>query len=154
MMGRGGFSDTAVKQVLGATDQQWEQIKPKLDKVRQLTTEARASIQVTSGMRGRRGGADAGAPATGDPNAPRWMRPSQRSQTTQQQLTEGDKAAESLLDLIEKKDSDPKQVQQKVEALRAIRQKAHKELVAAQSELQKVLDARGQAIMTLLGILD
>ena len=151
--GFGGLNDAAIKQVLGVTDPQWEQIKPKLDKVRQLTTEARVSVMLASG-RGRRGGADAAAPAAGDPNAPRWMRPSQRAQMTQQELTEGDKVAESLLDLLEKKDADMKQIEQKVAALRAIRQKAQKDLVMAQGELRKLLDPRGQAKLTLMGLLD
>jgi len=157
MMGQMGMrNDAAIKQVLGATDQQWEQIKPKLERVRQLTADSRVSIAVMSGRMGgaRRGGADtAAAPATGEPDAPRWMRPSQR-QMTQQELTEGDKAAEALLDLLEKKDADAKQIQQKVEALRAIRQKAQKELATAQSDLRKVLDPRGQAMMSLMGIID
>jgi Spy/CpxP family protein refolding chaperone len=152
-MGFGGYNETSVKQVLSVTEQQWQQIKPKLDKVRQLTTESRSSVALMGTGRGRRGGEETAAPAA-EPNAPRWVRPSQRAQMTQQELTEADKAAEALLDLIEKKDSDPKQIQAKVEALRAARQKAQKDLVAAQGELRKALDARQQAIMTLMGYLD
>ena len=73
---------------------------------------------------------------------------------TGQELTEGEKAAEALLDLIEKKDSDPKQIQQKVEALRAVRQKAQKELATAQADLRKALNERQQAMLTLMGFLD
>lgn len=109
----GGYNEASVKQVLGVNDQQWEQIKPKLDKVRTLTTESRTSVSLRGA--GRRGGEDSGA---AESNAPRWMRPSERTQMTQQELTEADKAAEALLDQIEKKDSDPKQIQAKVEALR------------------------------------
>ncbi len=145
----GGYNEASVKQVLGVNDQQWEQIKPKLDKVRTLTTESCASVSLRGA--GRRGGEDSGA---AESNAPRWMRPSERTQMTQQELTEADKAAEALLDQIEKKDSDPKQIQAKVEALRAARQKAQKDLAASQADLRKVLDARQQAIMTLMGFLD
>jgi chromosome segregation ATPase len=147
----GGYNEASVKQVLGVNDQQWEQIKPKLDKVRTLTAESRTSVQLMG--RGRRGGQDTGA-AAAEPNTPRWMRPSERAQMTQQELTEADKAAEALLDQIEKKDSDPKQIQAKVEALRAARQKAQKDLATSQADLRKVLDARQQAIMTLMGFLD
>jgi hypothetical protein len=151
MRGGFGFNEAAVKQIMGVTDQQWEQIKPKFDKVRQLTTDSRVNITVSSGRRGR--GADAGAAAPAE-QTPSWFRPSQRAQTTGQELTEGEKAAEALLDLIEKKDSDPKQIQQKVEALRAVRQKAQKELATAQADLRKALNERQQAMLTLMGFLD
>jgi hypothetical protein len=153
MRGFGGYNEASVKLVLAVTEQQWQQIKPKLDKVRQLTTESRVNATLMGAGRGRGAGGDTAAPAA-EPNAPRWVRPSQRAQMTQQELTEGDKAAEALVDLIEKKDSDPKQIQAKVEALRAARQKAQKELVTAQGDLRKALDARQQAIMTLMGYLD
>jgi hypothetical protein len=144
--GAGGVNEATAKLALGMTDQQWEPIKPKFEKVNQLLRDSRVSISLMSGRRGFGGDA---APA--EEAGPRWMRP---SQFAQQELTDGQKAAEALLDLLEKKDSDPKQIEQKVEALRAIRQKAIKELATAQGELRKVLDLRGQAKLTLMGLLD
>ncbi len=58
------------------------------------------------------------------------------------------------MDLIEKKDSDIKQIQEKVQALRAIRQKAQKDLAAAQEDLKKALNERQQATLVLMGLLD
>lgn len=149
-MGRGfgGVNAATCRQVLGMTEQQWEPINAKFEKVRQLMTDSRITITPMSARRGR--GEDA-APAD---SAPQWMRPSQRAQMSGQALTEGEKAAEALLDLVEKKDSDMKQVQQKVEALRAIRKKAQTELAAAQADLRKSLDDRQAAMLTLMGILE
>ncbi|MBP8302953.1 MAG: hypothetical protein KBE04_02365 [Phycisphaerae bacterium] len=150
-MGRGGFGGVnaaTCRQVLGMTEQQWEPINAKFEKVRQLMTDSRVTITPMSGRRGR--GEDA-APAD---SAPQWMRPSQRAQMSGQALTEGEKAAEALLDLVEKKDSDVKQVQQKVEALRAIRKKAQADLATAQADLRKAVDERQAAMLTLMGILD
>ena len=153
-MMRGGFgglaNEATARQALGMTEQQWEPVRPKYEKVRQLTTDSRVGISPMSGRRGR-GGDAAETPA---PDTPQWFRPSQRAQMSGQELTEGDKAAEALLDLLEKKDSDVKQIQQKVEALRAIRQKALKDLAAAQADLRKALNERQQATLTLMGILD
>jgi len=153
-MMRGGFGGlvnaATCRQVLGMTEQQWEPIGPKFDKVRQLMTDSRVGITPMSGRRGR-GGEAADTPA---PDTPQWFRPSQRAQMSGQELTEGDKAAEALLDLLEKKDSDVKQIQQKMEALRAFRQKALKDLAAAQADLRKAVNERQAATLTLMGVLD
>jgi hypothetical protein len=152
-MGMGMFgrvNEQAIRQALGVTDQEWSQIQPKVQQVIRLQSEARVSITMTVGRRAR--GADTGA--ADQPPVPRWNRPSEMAQMTGQELTEGQKAAEALLDLLEKKDSDIKQIQQKVEALRAIRQKAQKDLANAQAELKKALNDRQQAALVLMGLLD
>ena len=69
------------------------------------------------------------------------------------ELTEGERACEGLLDLIEKK-ADPQQAQQKLEEIRRIRQKAQEELAQAKKELREVLDTRQQMILSLMGWLD
>ena len=85
--GFGGFNNEAtVKLALEMTDQQWESIKPKFEKVNQLLRDSRVSISFMSGRRGR--GGDAGGGASTEEAAPRWMRP---SQFAQQELTDGQK---------------------------------------------------------------
>ena len=69
------------------------------------------------------------------------------------ELTEGEKACEALLDLIEKK-ADPQEAQQKLEEVRRIREKAQEELAQARKELREVLDTRQQIILSLMGWLD
>lgn len=143
----GRFNEQAIRQVLGATDQEWSQIQPKLQAVIKLQTEARVALTLAAGRRAR-------ADEAGEPAGPTWIRPSQMAQMTNQELTEGQKAAEALLDLLEKKDSDIKQIQEKVQALKAIRQKAQQQLVSAQTELRKVLNEKQQAMLILMGLLD
>lgn len=142
----GRFNEQAIRQVLGATDQEWSQIQPKLQAVLKLQSEARVALTVAGG---RRPGADAGE----QPAGPRWVRPSQMAQMTNQELTEGQKAAEALLDLLEK-NADIKQIQEKVQALRTVRQKAQQQLATAQAELKKVLSEKQQAMLVLMGLLD
>lgn len=142
----GRFNEQAIRRVLGATDQEWSQIQPKLQAVVKLQTEARVALTLAGG---RRAAADTGE----QPAGPTWIRPSQMAQMTNQELTEGQKAAEALLDLLEK-NADIKQIQEKVQALRTVRQKAQQQLATAQAELKKVLNEKQQAMLVLMGLLD
>jgi len=144
----GRFNAQVVRQALGVSDQEWAQLEPKVQQVIRLQNEARVSITMTV-RRGRGGDTGADQPAT-----PTWNRPSAMAQMSGQELTEGQKAAEALLDLLENKNSDIKQIQEKVQALRNIRQKAQKDLETAQAELKKVLNERQQATLVLMGLLD
>jgi Spy/CpxP family protein refolding chaperone len=50
--------------------------------------------------------------------------------------------------------STPEEIQQRVDAVRAARQKAHEELEAAQKDLQLLLTPEQQAVLLTQGVLD
>ena len=129
--GRGGFNmmDT-VKQQLGVTDDEWTVLQPKLQKVMELSRDARGG-----GMRGR-------GPRGGDTAAP-----AQPTSDVQDKAT-------ALRTALENKDADPKDIARKVAALRDARERAKADLVKAQGELKELLTARQEAHLVLMGMLD
>jgi len=82
----------------------------------------------------------------------KWLRPSESKSPGK--LTKGEKTCEDLLSLLEDKSSSQEAIKQKVEALRNIREKSGKQLVEARQELRKVVTARQEATLVLMGWLD
>lgn len=82
----------------------------------------------------------------------KWLKPSESKSPSE--MTEGEKACEELLELLQNKDSNPAAIGQKLDALRNIREKAGKQLIKAQQELRKVLTDRQEATLVLMGWLD
>ncbi|MDK1032105.1 MAG: hypothetical protein QGD94_08875 [Planctomycetia bacterium] len=124
---------------LGATDEEWKVIGPKLEKVTQLS---RGSRGMGMGMmfRGRRGGDRRGGEA-GEGRA--------RPEPSAVQ-----KATTELRKTLDNKDANAADLKAKVAALRAARVKAKAELAKAQKELQKVVNPRQEALLVLRGLLD
>jgi len=168
----------SMRQALSATEQQWKVIKPRLEKVKYLTSQARLSIVPHSYRRSRRyggsqnsagAGGSAGSEAningrteTSEPNNRQpstrieegweWSRPWENKAPGE--LTEGERVCEELLALLEDKNSKSQEIEQKIEVLRKVRQEAKKKLVKAQQELRKVLTFRQRARLVLMGLLD
>jgi hypothetical protein len=82
----------------------------------------------------------------------RWSRPSSRKKLSE--LTEGEKIAEELLDLLEDDNSESEKIKQKMDALRKIREDANMQLVKARQELREVVTPRQEATLVLMGWLD
>ena len=167
-------ADESMKQALRATERQWKVIKPRLDKVEYLSKQARVSITPHSYRRSRSSGgnpnnAGAGGSAgsganinekteTSKPNNRqpvtkieegwKWSRPWESKALGE--LTEGERICEELLELLEDKNSRPEEIEQKMEALRKIRQEAKKQLAKAQQELREVLTFRQEATLVLM----
>ena len=190
--------DESIRRAIGATDQQWQVIFPKFDKVRTLMRQARYGLitvnytsSASSGGRrvtgsssssrpGRSSGgtadggamADAGASAGNlggsdwkplevtankDTNTRmqsgwKWARPSENK--GRNVLTAVEKAAEDLLDSLEKPKSHEADIREKLTALRRIRDQAAKELPKAQQELRSVLTFDQEAKFVLMGYLE
>ena len=165
------------KLALDVTEAQWRKIRPHLLKVRRLQDESRVGIGIFAGggggsssnrssrggwptPGGGRGGASGGSfgingrpqesirsgKLGGDEVSWGWARP-------KGPLKEGQKAAVTLLDLIESDEPDPQEVERKVAALQQIRTQAQKALLVAKAELRAVLNERQQAILVLMGFL-
>jgi hypothetical protein len=139
---RGGFDParfqeerlTRTKESLAATDEEWQVIKPKIEKVWTAQQASFAGRFGGFGGRGRGGDRDRG----GDRG------PSSPAST----------AARELRDALENKDTPPEQIAAKLTALREARTKAREELESAQKDLQSVLTPRQEAVLVAAGTLE
>ena len=126
-----------IKEVLGATDDEWMVLQPRLEKVQALQMQVRGAGMAVlfRGRRGfdRRGGM--GPMAAASPN-------------------EVQKAAEALQTLLDDKGAGNDAIKTRLEALRIAQQKAREELVKAQKDLRELLTIRQEAALTLMGLLD
>ncbi len=139
--GRGGFDPNRMRQgmldrmkeTLGAADDEWKVISPKLEKVIALNMESRFG-----GMRGMMGGRNRGGSST--------SRPAPESETG--------KASLALSTLLEKKDSKPEEIKAALTAVREARAKAKAELEKAQKDLKEVLTLRQEALLVQMSMLE
>ncbi len=81
-----------------------------------------------------------------------WRRPS--LDKNPDKLTEGDKACEQLLDVIELKNPDVAQVRQRMEVLRKIREQRRTDLRETQQQLRALVTSEQEAKLVLMGYLD
>lgn len=142
--GRGNFDpaqwrqrmEEQMKQDLGATDDEWKVIQPKLEKVSNAQRGMRGGMFGMMGGRGRGGpGGDRG-PGGDQPQSP------------------VSQASSDLQKVLENKDASAEQIASKLTALREAREKAKVELAAAQKDLKEVLTARQEAVLVVRGLLD
>jgi len=128
-----------MKKSLDLTDEQWEAMRPKVEKVQALEREAE---MLAAGAPGRGGRGPGGFPMPGmGQTAPG---------TPQTELT---KATQELQAALDNKDSTPEQISAKLRALRDARAQLPAELAKARAELQKGLTPRQEAQMVVMGIL-
>ena len=131
---------TRLKEQLGANDDEWKVLEPKLTKVMDASRAARSTGGFGGGgfTGGRtRGGNNGGAPATPppvDPNA-----------------TPVQKASAELRAVVDKKDAAASEYTEKLAAYRAAREKAKTDQAAAEKELKEVLTPKQEAILVSSG---
>ncbi len=113
-----------MKESLGATDEEWAVISPRLEKVMTSRTAAMARRV------GRRGAGE------------------------EVELTPVQQAAQELQTVLDDQASTAEQVVAKLTAYREAREKARQELAVAEEELREVLSAKQEARMVLTGMLD
>jgi Spy/CpxP family protein refolding chaperone len=122
-----------IKQMLGATDEEYQALQPKIEKLMTLQRDSRG------GMGFGRGRGGPGGPPGGDPNA-------------QQSPTQA--ATKDLQTALDNKDAKPEEIKAKLTALREAREKAKSEMTAAQKDLRELLTQRQEAVMVMMGFLD
>jgi Spy/CpxP family protein refolding chaperone len=131
--GRGGFDPSQyindMKDRLGATDDEWKVIQPKLQKVWDARRENMSMM-----FGGRRRSSDSNS--------------SDSSKSSIQS------ASQELRDILDKKDATPEEINAKLTAFREARDKNRAALVTAQKELKEVLTARQEAVLVSRGMLD
>lgn len=137
-----------IKQEMGATDDEFAALQPKIEKVMQLNRDANGGgMGGMMGGRRNRGGNNAGgangttaSPNTQDPNAP--------------QLSVVQQAQRDLRTTLDNKDAKPEDIKAKLDALRDAKSKAKDDLTSAQKDLQSLLTQRQEAVLVMMGLLN
>jgi hypothetical protein len=144
----------SMRQALGATEQQWKTIKPRLDKVKYLSRQVKISMTPDYYRESHNSGSGQNnqQPVTRIEESWKWSKIWDKKAPSE--LTEGERACEELLELLEDKGSKQEEIEQKVEALRQARKEAGKQLAKAQQELREVLTFRQEATLVLMRSLD
>ena len=146
--GPGGFDpaqfrqrmEDNVKEQLGASDDEWKVIQPKLAKVFDARRASMGSMRsMFGGFRRNRDNNNDNNNTNSSDNANR--NPVELAQRELQQV-------------LDNKDSTPEQIAAKLKALREARDKAHEELVSAQKDLKEVLTPRQEAVLVNMSMLD
>ncbi len=114
-----------MKEQSGVTDEQWKTLAPKIERVMSLQRELRG------GVLGSRGGDAANAPEN-------------KVAQTQREL----RAA------LDRQDTPPAEITQKLTAYREAREKVRDELKALQKDLKEGITPRQEAVFVLNGLLD
>jgi len=130
-----------IKEALGATDEEWQVISPRLEKVTTLQRESAAGGGMRALFRGR---GDRGGPG-GRP---------QRADAPERERSAVEQAMSDLQQVVDDESAAADQIRQKLTALREAREKAKQQLVKAQQELREVLTLRQEAQLVLFGMLD
>ena len=117
-----------VKDSLGATDDEWKIIEPKLTKVTDLSRELAPARG--RGMRGGPGGGAAPAAPTTPP-------------------TDVEKARTALQTAVDDAASTPATIKEKLAALRTAKEKVRTQLDKATADLKSVLSAKQEALLVL-----
>ena len=134
----------AWKHLLRVTEAQWKLIEPKHRKENDLEREMWIGA----------------AGSSRDMESFHWNRPSDSPQhpmegKTRDQMTEGYRIIEELIDLLEDEKSTDEQIRKKIDALQQARQKAREALPQAKKELAEVLtNTRQEAIFLIMGYID
>jgi len=136
-----------LKTALGASDEEWKALSPKVEKVMTASREARFQGM---GFGGRPFGGPGGGPPGGGPGGT----PGGNSTSGQQNQSPIAKASNDLRTALEDKSVSAEEIGKKLTALRDARTKAKDELNSAQKELRELLTQRQEAILVMRQILD
>jgi len=127
--------DQRLKEELGATDDEWGVLQPRIEKVRQLERDA-STRGSRFGRRSRNNNADPAA------------NPSNQNPSPVQEK------AQALRQLLADKSSSAEAIKTAVAELRDAKAKAHADLKKAQDELRDLLTPRQEAVLIMAGMLE
>lgn len=129
------------KSALRATEEQWKVIKPKLEKVRHLREQANSMVGLSL------------ISSSGSRSVPTWKWRIRWKDKSTGKLTEAQKLANELLDLVDSKNAKAEAFRRKMDALRKARSEQSqlkKQLSEARQELREVLTTRQEAALVLM----
>lgn len=135
-----------LKERLGASDDEWKVLSPKVEKVMDAQREARSG---GGGFGGFGFGAPGGKTRGGGDNGG-----GDRANRFRGPETAVTRAQQALQQTLENKDASPDEIKSKLQALRDARQNAQQQLHSAQGELKELLTQRQEAMLVMMGTLE
>jgi len=126
---------TRLKEQLGANDDEWKVLQPKVEKVMDAQRDTRGGGFGGFGGRGGGGGGGGGGADAANQSAVA-------------------KASADLRTAVENKDAPADDLKAKLAALRDARTKARETLAASQKELNELLTQRQEAVLVVNGMLE
>ena len=139
-----------MKTELAATDQEWVAIEPLLEKVMTLSNEVNPRGMGMMAGRHERFAEQYGQ--CDDQTKSREDRYGRR--IGQAEPSELQKAAAALREVLQKADPAPEEISASLAAFRTAKEAAQKELAAEQDKLREVVNARQEAKLVLMGMLN
>jgi hypothetical protein len=129
-----------MKEQMGATDEEWKALEPRIQKVMAAQRDARTGgFNGFGGGRGGRGGGGGGGGGGGDANAnPSPVREARRA--VQAAIDDGN--------------TSPQDLAAKLKAYRDARDKAREDLTSAQKELKELLSQKQEAVLLMSGMIE
>jgi len=133
-----------MKELLGATDDEWKVLQPQIEKVQTLqrTTTSRLGAGLLYGNGNNNNGGGGG----------RGFRGGQQPDNATPSAV--DEKAKELTAAIQNKDTKPDEYKSKMAAYREARNQAKADLSKAQESLREVVTVRQEAVLVDLGLLD
>jgi len=142
-----------LRQRLGATEEEWKVLQPRIEKVQTLQRQSRGGMRGMMGFgsfggrtRGTRGTRGSGGTATGAPAG--------TPATPTRERSEVELKTAALSEVLKKEAPAPAEITAALTALRAARAKVQKDLTQARKELQEVVTSKQEAILVLMGWLE
>jgi len=129
-----------LREQLGAGEQEWKVLWPRIEKVQQLQRQARGGFRGFARAR------------TGRRERPQADRP--QADAPQREQSEVEKKTGALRNLLQDKASGAGAVKAALDALRKARVAAQQKTEAARQELRKVVTVRQEAQLVLMNVLD
>ena len=154
----------AMRQALGADDEQWKVIEPRLKKVKCYREQAFIGTKppfqsnftsFSTGPGGAQGfGGGFQFQAGGSMQGGTMVPDSTGRRDFNGPISDSEILVEEIQMLLNDPRATPEQLSRKLDALRKAREKARRQWIAAQQQLREVLDFRQQARLVLMGLLD
>lgn len=145
--GQGQFDAERMQEQLGATEAEWKVLGPRVEKVSEL------SRQLRGGGGGRQRGGAQGGRGRQDGSS-QDAQPNTRQNTPAREPSALEKAQEQLRTLLSNTSATPDQIRKQLAALRTAKANAAKQLMAAQTDLRKIITVRQEAQLVMMGMLD
>lgn len=143
-----------MREMLGASEEEWKVLEPKIEAVQTAAREARGGGFGPGGFGpGGPGGFGPGGPGAGPGGGPGGRtRGGERGQTAPESAVA--KATQELRTALEDTNAKAESIAEKLSALRKARDAARENLARAQADLRELVTKRQEAQLVLMGILD
>lgn len=139
---------------LGATDEQWTTLGPRLERVMELNRQMSGPRGGMFGGPGQMGGRFGGPAGQRGPRGPQAGAAAGPQPEATGELTAVEKATQELQNSLNAEKPDAAQVKTRLTALRQAKEKTKQDLAKAQTELKQGLNINQEATLVLWGYLD